>query len=354
MTLLLIYVFIALVFSFLCSIGEAVLLSVTPSYIAVQEQEQKRSGMLLRGLKNDINKPLAAILTLNTIAHTVGAAGAGAQASNVFGSGYLGITSAVLTLLILVFSEIIPKTLGAFYWRRLAPATAYSLKGLVIAMYPFVRLAEMLTGRLGEATAVQGFSRGEFKAMAELSHEEGQLDEREAEILKNLLEMDQVRARDVMTPQNVVFSLPEHTTVGGYFNRYQGERFSRIPVFHEGSDHLSGFVLLNDLLLAQARGNSTSKLSVYRRDLHAVISQMSLARVIREMLDKRAHMMLVVDEYGGTEGIITLEDIIESLLGLEIIDEGDKTADMRKLARKLWQRRARDRMLKTDEDETHE
>ena len=354
MTLLFIYMSIALAFSFLCSIAEAVLLSVTPSYIALQERGHRHSGDLLRGLKDDINKPLAAILTLNTIAHTVGAAGVGAQATEVFGSGYLGITSAVLTFLILVFSEIIPKTLGAYYWRKLAPLTAYCLRMLVIVMYPFVKLSEIVTRSLGEATAVKGFSRGEFLAMAELSQEEGQLDQQETEILKNLLEMDRVRVKDVMTPQNVVFSVPENLSVGAYFSKYQGERFSRIPTFQEAPDQLTGFVLLNDLLLAQARGNSGNRMSVYRRELHAVIEQMSLAHVIREMLDKRAHMMLVVDEYGGTEGIVTLEDIIESLLGLEIVDEGDKTTDMRKLARKLWRRRAQDQMLEVDDAQARE
>lgn len=351
MSLLLIYVFIALVFSFLCSILEAVLLSVTPSFVAVQERGHKRSGDLLRRLKDDINKPLAAILTLNTIAHTVGAAGVGAQVTEVFGSGYLGITSAVLTFLILVCSEIIPKTLGAYYWRQLAPFTAYCLKVLVIAMYPFVKLSEIFTRSLGEATVVKGFSRREFKVMADLSQEDGQLDQRETEILKNLLEMDRVRVKDVMTPQNVVFSIPENLTVGTYFNKYQSERFSRIPVFRGEPEQLSGFVLLNDLLLAQARGNSGNDMSVYLRDLHVIIGKMSLAQVIREMLDKRAHMMLVVDEYGGTEGIVTLEDIFESLLGLEIVDEGDKTVDMRKLARKLWRRRAQSRMLEADDEQ---
>ena len=354
MTLLFIYMSIALAFSFLCSIAEAVLLSVTPSYIVLQERSHRHSGDLLRKLKDDINKPLSAILTLNTIAHTVGAAGVGAQATEVFGSGYLGITSAVLTFLILVFSEIIPKTLGAYYWRRLAPLTAYCLRMLVIAMYPFVKLSEMVTRSLGEATAVKGFSRGEFMAMAELSQEEGQLDQQETEILKNLLEMDRVRVKDVMTPQNVVFSIPENLTVGAYFSKYQGERFSRIPTFQEVPDQLGGFVLLNDLLLAQARGNSANRMSVYRRELYAVVGQMSLAQVIREMLDKRAHMMLVVDEYGGTEGIVTLEDIIEALLGMEIVDEGDKTADMRKLARKLWRRRAQHRMLEAGDGEARE
>ena len=349
--MLITYMLIALVFSFLCSIAEAVLLSVTHSYIVVREQGHRRSGMLLRSLKEDINKPLAAILTLNTIAHTVGAAGVGAQATAVFGSGYLGVTSAILTFLILVFSEIIPKTLGAYYWKELAPVTAYCLRVLVLALYPFVKLSEMFTRGLGETPVMKGFTRREFKAMAELGQEEGQLDQQESEILVNLLEMEKIRVKDVMTPHNVIFSLPEDLTVGMYFSKYQGERFSRIPVYIDGPEHISGFVLLNDLLLAQARGNSDSKLSKYRRELPVVISQMSLSQVIREMLDKQAHIMLVVDEYGGLTGIVTLEDIIETLLGMEIVDEGDKTADMRKLARKLWRRRSQSRMLESSAGE---
>ncbi len=349
MLLLLLYVFIALGFSFLCSIAEAVILSVTNAYIALLEQQGKASGDMLRKLKDDINKPLAAILTLNTIAHTVGAVGAGAQAAQVFGNAYVGAASAVLTLLILIFSEIIPKTLGAHYWRQLAPATAYCLKGLILVLYPFVKLSEMLTGGLTEGPALKGFNRKEFAVMAELSAEEGQLAQQELTTLKNLLLLHDTRVTDAMTPRTVVFSLSEKTTVETYFHRDDQVRFSRIPVYRDNPDNIVGFVLRNDLLLAQARGNSENTVSNYCRDIAALLNTVSLTQAFNEMLRQRAQIMLVVDEYGTVQGIITLEDILETLLGLEIVDEGDKSVDMRKLARNLWKRRARKLGLNIDQ-----
>ena len=207
MTLLIVYVVVALLFSFLCSILEAVLLSVTTAHINVLEQEGKSAGPLLRKLKADINKPLAAILTLNTIAHTVGAVGAGAQAVVVFGDKWVGLISAVLTLMILVFSEIIPKTLGATYWRALSSASAYTLKFMMRVLAPFVALSEMLTRRLSKESTIEGFSREEFAAMADLGEQEGQLQERESRILKNMFLLHETKVTDVMTPRPVVLSL---------------------------------------------------------------------------------------------------------------------------------------------------
>lgn len=341
MVLLIVYITIALLFSFLCSIGEAVLLSVTTAHIALLEQKGRPAGPLLRSMKENINKPLAAILTLNTIAHTVGAAGAGAQAAVVFGSAYVGIASAVLTLLILVFSEIIPKTLGALYWRQLAGVTAHVLRILIWLLYPFVVLSEKLTGSLSQGPTLSGFSRGEFAAMAELSSLEGELAREESDIFKNLLLFHETLVSEVMTPAPVVFSLPEETLVKEYFQRYDHIRFSRVPVYRGGKDQVDGFVLRNDLLLAQARGNTENPLKVYLREIPVVLDTMTLARAFDKLMKLRAHIMLVVDEYGGMMGIITLEDILETLLGLEIIDEEDKHVDMRHLARRLWKRRAR-------------
>jgi CBS domain containing-hemolysin-like protein len=340
MMLLITFVLFALVFSFLCSVAEAVILSVTPAYTAVLESEGRPSGPMLRRLKADINKPLAAILTLNTIAHTVGAAGAGAQAAEVFGSAYLGVASAILTLLILVFSEIIPKTLGAHHWRRLAPLTAHGLRLLVWVLYPFVILAEKLTGGMTEGTVLSGFSRGELAAMAELSADEGVLGRREFEILKNLLHLRHARVQDAMTPRTVLFSLPEETTVEQFFHQHDHVRFSRIPIYAEDPDRVNGFVLRSDIMLGQARGNAGSTLAKYRRDMPVLPESISLARAFNELLRKKSHIALVVDEYGDLQGILTLEDIFETLLGLEIVDEGDSAVDMQELARKKWRRRA--------------
>lgn len=348
MLLLLTYIAIALIFSFFCSIAEAVILSVTSAHIALLEKKGKKSGKRLRRLKSDINKPLAAILTLNTIAHTVGAAGAGAQAANVFGSGYVGVASAVLTLLILVFSEIIPKTLGAHYWRQLAPLTAYSLKILVMFLYPFVILSELLTRGLTHGSSLTGLSRSEFSAMAELSVKEGQLEELESTVVRNLLRLRHTPISDAMTPRTVVFSLPETLQVGEFFQKYGQIRFSRIPIYAQTRDEVTGFVLRDDLLLAQARGNSSKQLKTYSRDLPVLLATMTLAKAFDEFMRRRAHIILAVDEYGGLKGLLTLEDLLETLLGLEIVDEGDEDIDMQQLARRLWRRRAKEMNLDID------
>lgn len=339
MTLLIAYVAIALLFSFLCSIWEAVLLSVTTAHLSVLEQEGQKSGALLRALKDDINKPLAAILSLNTIAHTVGAVGAGAQALVVFGDAWVGVFSALLTLAILVLSEIIPKTLGATYWRALAPSTAHALKFLMRALYPFVKLSELLTKGLSSEQKIEGFTREEFAAMAELGEQEGQLEERESRILKNLFLLNQIKVTEVMTPRPVVFSLPESLTVEEYFANHYDSRFSRIPVYTDNGEMFTGFVLKDDLLLAQARNNSDKTLATYRRDLPALADTTPLSEAFDEVLQQRAHIMVIIDEYGGMEGVVTMEDILETLLGLEIMDESDKTADMQKYARRMWKKR---------------
>jgi CBS domain containing-hemolysin-like protein len=340
MTLLIIYVVVALGFSFLCSVAEAVILSVSSAYISVMEKNKQPSGAILHSLTNDINRPLAAILTLNTIAHTMGAAGAGAQAAVVFGDAYLGLASAVLTFLILVFSEIIPKTLGATYWRQLAPATAYFLKYLVIALAPFVKLSNMLTSRFTEESALKGLSRGELQAMAELSHKEGQLAQQEANILQSLLSLQELTVRDAMTHRTVVFKVSEQMTVETFYHKHGSEVFSRIPVYeNDDPENISGFVLKSDLLVAQARGNGDKPLSTYRRDMVAVLRSTALAQTMHHFTNNRSHILLVVDEYGGMEGILTMEDLLESLLGIEIVDEKDKNISMKKLAKIMRSKR---------------
>ena len=340
MMLLITYVMLALVFSFLCSVAEAVILTTSMAYIVDLEKAGKPAGALLRRLKEDVNKPLAAILTLNTIAHTVGAAGAGAQAARVFGNAYVGVFSAVLTLLILIFSEIIPKTLGAHYWRGLAPVTAHGLKWLIAALHPFVFLSEKLTRGITREPVRKSLTRSEFAAMAELSLKEGQLGLQESMILKNLFRLRETLVKDVMTPSTVVFSLPDSLRVEEFFHKYDHVRFSRIPIYSGDQRHVNGFVLRSDLLLAQARGNSSNSLDMYRREIAVIRDDAALSCAFDELLRQHTHIMLVVDDYGGTEGLLTLEDVFETLIGIEIVDEGDKDVDMRKLARRLWKKRA--------------
>jgi len=342
MALLLTYVLVALGFSFLCSIAEAVILSVSTPYISLLTRDGKPSGAVLGRMKTEINSTLAAILTLNTIAHTVGAVGAGAQAAQVFGNAWVGVTSAVLTLLILVFSEIIPKTLGAYYWKQLAPATAYVLQVMVWLLWPFVKMAELITRGLSHGQVLTGFNRDELAAMADISAGEGLLDREETHILKNLLRLRDSKVTDVMTPRTVIFSLPEDLHVEEFFWKYESQRFSRIPIYADAPEHLNGFVLRSDLLLAQARGNTDTPLANYRRELHALPASVSPSQAFDALLEKRAHLMIVVDEYGSTMGLVTLEDILETLLGLEIVDESDQAVDMQAHARRLWRRRARE------------
>lgn len=349
MALLIIYILIALVFSFLCSVAEAVLLSVTPSYVTVLETKNESAGKTLKNLKADINKPLAAILTLNTVAHTIGAAGAGAQAAVVFGNNYVGIASAVLTLLILVFSEIIPKTLGASYWKGLAPITAIGLKYLTLILYPFVWMSEKITSGMVKESSLTGFSRAEFSAMADLGAKEGKIADEESSILKNLLLLRETNVETAMTPRPVIFALSENLLIEEYFHKYDKEPFSRILTYGKDKDDINGFVIRSELLLAQARGNSKNELKTYRRDIGALLNTSSISHVFSEMLRQSAHIVLIVDEYGTVEGIITMEDIFETLLGLEIIDEHDKDKDMQTLAKKKWIKKATSKGLKIDE-----
>ena len=356
MTLLIFYVSLALGISFLCSVMEAVLLSVTPSFV---EQISKTRGLLgrkLRQLKNDVDRPLAAILSLNTIAHTVGAAGAGAQGAAVFGDAYLGVISGVLTLLILVLSEIIPKTLGAVYWRQLAPAVVRILVPTMWAMWPLVKLSQGLTRLLARGKRPHTVSREELAALAELGAREGVVDRDESRILKNLFRFDQVHAEDVMTPRTVVFALPEGQTVARTLADHPGPpgrelRFSRIPLYGQNRDDVRGFVLKSDLLLASVQGRDETTLAELRRPLAAVPAGLPLSQLFERLMNDRMHLALVVDEYGGTAGLVTLEDVVETLLGLEIVDEADAVNDMQELAREKWRQRAEKLGLVLDAEE---
>ncbi|MDC8829930.1 CNNM domain-containing protein [Alteromonas gilva] len=350
MILLLVYVVIALGFSFLCSIAEAVVLSVSSAYISVLEKDGKPSGKVLRGLTDDINRPLSAILSLNTIAHTMGAAGAGAQAAIVFGDAYLGVISAILTLLILIFSEIIPKTLGATFWRQLAPVTAYFLKYLVVILWPFVRMSEWLTKGFKEESPLRGLNRAELHAMAELSGEEGQLEEHEASFVKSLLGLNELVVKDAITHRTQVFSVPENLTVTEFFHKHGNIEYSRIPVYEsDDSEQITGVVMRSDLLVAQAKGEGNTTLSRYRMSMVTVLGSMPLSVTFDHFLKSHIHMLLVVDEYGGLEGVLTLEDLLERLLGVDIVDEKDTNVSMRRLAY-MMHRRKRQMMFKNAPD----
>ena len=342
MAVLFLYLFLAVGISFLCSIFEAVLLSVTPAFVSIQKKEKKRLGQQLARMKEDINQPLAAILSLNTMAHTIGAAGTGAEAARIFGDAYLGVISGVLTLIILVFSEIIPKTLGARYWRQLTPVTVFCLRYLLWAFYPFVKLSHWLTMGIKEGPEIKGFSREEFRAMADLSRAEGQLGEQENRMLKSLLMAHGRLVSEILTPRTVVFSVPHDLSVKAFMEEHDAERFSRIPVYKDDPEHLVGFVLRSDLLLAHARGEGERPVFDFVRELSGVSETTSVTKAFKKCLTDREQILQVIDEHGGLKGILTLEDVIETLLGLEIVDEGDKITDMQKLAKRRWRFRLRE------------
>ncbi|QEG01197.1 Hemolysin C [Stieleria maiorica] len=337
--LLVIFLGLAIGVSFLCSIAEAVLLSITPSFIAERRTEKTKSAMRIIRLKEDIDRPLAAILSLNTIAHTVGAAGVGAQAAKMFGDQYVGVISAVLTLLILVLSEIIPKTIGALHWRKLAGGIAVAVQWLIVVMLPLVWLSEFLTQWLGGDKKQKLVTRSEIAAVAELGTNEGLLQKHESRILRNLLTLESIRVEDIMTPGTVVISLEQSQRLGEVADAIATMPVSRIPLFREHRDVVTGFVIRSDLLTAIASGQSDKTLEAFSRPILAVHEDDGITSVFDDLLDARAHIAMVVDRFGGFEGIVTLEDVLETLLGLEIVDEHDKAVDMQALARKRWQSR---------------
>ncbi len=349
MGLLLVYVALALGVSFLCSVMEAVLLSVTPSYVAALEREGNATGERLHNMKENIDRPLSAILSLNTIAHTVGATGAGAQGAIVFGEAYAGVIAAVLTMLILVLSEIIPKTLGAVYWRTIAPAIVRILVPTIILMWPLVKLSQGLTYLLSQDEDEAAFSREEFTAMAELGEEEGVFEEKESRILRNLFRFNSLRVKDVMTPRTVVFDLPEDKTIGEVVEEHDEFRFSRIPVYNDNPDDVTGYVLKDEMLLRAAQEELEVSLDEMSREILVVRESLPLPDLLERLLDRLEHIALVVDEYGGVAGVVTMEDVVETLLGLEIVDEADSVEDMQALARKQWFKRARELGMVSEE-----
>ena len=349
MGLLVLYVALAIGVSFLCSIMEAVLLSVTPSYVAALERKGSAVGERIHEFKENVDRPLAAILSLNTIAHTVGAAGVGAQAAIVFGEAYTGIIAAVLTLLILVLSEIIPKTLGAVYWRTLTPSVVRMLTATIIAMWPLVKLSQGITHLLSQEEEETAFSREEFTAMAELGEEEGVFEEKESRILRNLFRFNSLRVKDVMTPRTVIFDLPENTTIGEVVEEHDEFRFSRIPVYDDDPDDITGYVLKDEMLLRAAQEEFDVTLEEMARDILVVHETLPLPDLLERLLDRLEHIALVVDEYGGVAGVVTMEDVVETLLGLEIVDEADSVEDMQALARKQWFKRARELGMVSEE-----
>ena len=345
-SLLLLFFAIAIVVSFLCSLWEAVLLSITPAYAQIQLQKGNRLGHRLQTFKEDIDRPLAAILTLNTIAHTVGAIGVGDQASKIWFDAHPLITGllvpATMTLAILVLSELIPKTLGANHWQSLAPMTARSLVGIIRLLGPLVWFCQLITSKLKKKDVDSAFSRSDFSAMADIGAQDGIFEQQESEIISNLLKFRSVLAKDVMTPRTVVRSSAATETLGDFFEKNRELRFSRIPLYeNESRDQVIGYVLKDRVLEGIVDGHTEDPLVSLKREIIAVPFDYPILELFNRFLSTHEQIALVVDEFGGMDGIVTMEDVIETLLGIEIVDESDRTTDMQVLARRSWERRAR-------------
>ena len=334
MTALLTYFLTALLVSFLCSLLESVLLSLSIAHVSVIEKEGGTSGKLMAELKENINKPLAAILTVNTVANTIGAAGVGAQTLMIFGNEWVAISSGVLTLCILIFSEIISKTIGAIYSKSLVPFSAYTIRILMFIAWPFVLLSETMSKFIhkGENGGESKASREELLAMAEISEDEGSIDEQEGDIIENLMKLDDMPVEDIMTPRSVIFALKESDTVGTVVEKHSPIAFSRIPIFQKDLDDIVGIVNRYDLVNKQAEDQFNIKMNEIMKPIESVLEKASVSDVLDLFVKRRQQMFLVKDEFGTTTGLITLEDAIETLLGVEIVDEHDNVVDMRKLA----------------------
>ena len=334
-----VYMGIALGFSFLCSVAEAVALCITPSYMAKLKGEGSRAYPLVKTLKGNIDRSLAAILTLNTLAHTIGAGGAGAEAAAYFRNINLNIIMLIMTLLILFLSEIIPKTIGAVYWRQLAPMTARFVRILIYLLFPLIWVSEQLTKLLTKGKSLHAFNREEFTALADIGAASGEFDQRESNILTNLFRFPDLQVRDIMTPRTVVFALQQDKSVAEALSGDPNLTFSRIPIYSENRDDVTGFVLKSDMLLNLAQEQGRAKLRDLKRDVVVIRETESLSTALEKLFDQRLHILLVIDQHGGTAGIVTLEDVVETLMGFEIVDEADKHVDMRDVARKKWRAR---------------
>ncbi|MCB7481835.1 CNNM domain-containing protein [Christiangramia sediminis] len=345
MGLLITFAVLSIFFSFMCSILEASLLSITPSFIKIKRKEGKAYADVLAHLKQDIDKPLIAILTINTIAHTVGAILVGVQAEKTFGDGgnSVGIVSAVMTLAILVLSEIIPKTIGATYWQSLGNFTAKSLKIMIFPLkYTGILWLMMLTTKLiGKSAHVSSMSKEEFAAITDAAEEDGVFEESETTVIKNLLVFKSVEAKDVMTPFSVAMTEDESMSLQEFHRTHKSLKFSRIPVYRDKSNNVSGFILKDDVLEHMIEERGKQPLSSIKREILVTKDNTPIPELFEIFVQKRAHISMIVDEYGNVTGIVTMEDIIETLLGLEIMDESDNVEDMQMLARKNWERRAK-------------
>lgn len=320
---------------------EAVLLSSTPTYIQDKISEGSKTAILLGKLKSNIDRPLSAILSINTVAHTVGAAGVGAQATAVFGEAYFGIISGILTLLILFLSEIIPKTIGATYWRHIVLPSSRIIQFMIWTALPLVWISEGVTRLISKDNAQSAISRKEVAVMANIGLTQGVLEESESKIINNLLRLRSIKVKSIMTPRTVTITANEEMELGEFFKKKEYMSFSRIPVYQNEVDNIKGYVLKYDVLENIANDKFDVKLKDIARPVTMVYENIAVPDFFNQLLEKKEHMAIIFDEFGVIAGIATIEDVIETLLGLEIIDETDQEIDMQKLAKERWERKAK-------------
>jgi CBS domain containing-hemolysin-like protein len=341
MTLLVTYLGIAIGVSFLCSVLEAVLLSITPGFVESQMQKMPRRALALKRVKENLDQSISSILILNTFAHTMGAAGVGAQAVDVFGPRWETLIAFLLTLAILYFSEIIPKTLGATYWKKLALPSAHIIGVLVKLLFPFVWLSARLTGLFSNGGHASQVSREELAALARLGARHGSLGSQESELLGNILKLRDIHTEEILTPRTVVCAIQVEGSVSAALAKLEDVPFTRIPVYEENIDAVRGLVFRPRIFEAERDGAGEKPLADYLSPLHRVSEELPVLRLLDLFIKRREHMFLVEDKYGQTAGIVTLEDAVETLLGREIMDESDAVEDMQQLAKSKYRQRLR-------------
>jgi len=346
MTLLITYAVLSIVISFICSILEAVLLSVTQTFISVKKKEGKGFSNRLEEMKKDVDKPLIAILTLNTVAHTVGAIMVGTEAKSVFNDDGNGVflVSAVMTVLILVASEIIPKTIGATYWKKLVPVTVMILSGMILFFKwtGIIWLLQLFTKLFGKGAHGESvLSREDFSAMADIAKEEGVFEESESKVIKNLLNFKTILVEDIMTPRTVMKIADEQTSVKDFYEENKNLGFSRIPIYEKQPDNIIGYVLKDDVYKQLVEDEDQLLLKVLKREILVIDRRTPVPNLFKKLIAEKEHIALVVDQYGSVSGAVTMEDVIETLLGLEIMDESDTDVDMQQLARENWENRTK-------------
>ncbi|MCF6339871.1 MAG: CNNM domain-containing protein [Sulfurimonas sp.] len=341
MDLLILYFSLAVVISFLCSVLEAVLLSVNMSYISLLEKERPAVGRLLKLQKTNISKSIASILILNTIAHTLGAAAVGAQAAILFGNDAVVIVSIIMTFAILFLSEIIPKTIGAIYWKELAPMSAYAIRIFIWFTYPIILTTLAVTNKISKGKKdANSLTKEELLESMLISEDEGIIDEKESDVIENILNLDNIKVSEVLTPRSVVFAIDESMSIKDIIaNKEDIFKFSRIPVYHNSIEEVTGIVLTKKIF-KQALEDDSVTVSSIKKKIFPINENIPVSKALDLFITKKEHMFLVTDSYDQTEGIITLEDCVETILGIEIVDESDSTVDMRELAKlKMKQKR---------------